>query len=282
MTSGQLAVPGPQAAYYSASALDSFVQGIYHPDLKTPFQLSAWFTNNASLLMHLNSVSDGSVMTVLVDGNTVFSTNLPNLDGTYNVDEEYNTNFSVNLPSGHHLITITNTGADWFYLDWVQLNQVLPATYLGNWQPSPDAIGLSGTRESLLYVIAPGVSFPANATTATLPVQHAQTVTLTNWPAGNFIAEWQQSGASDARLHRRPCCNRLSSAHAHAAGFSSSDGFQFRLNSETGGQYLIQKSSDLFNWTPFSGITNTTGTMILIDPSIETNTRSFFRAMKTN
>jgi hypothetical protein len=300
MTSGQVAVPGPQATYYSASALDSFVQGIYHPDLKTPFQLSAWFTNNASLVMHLNSVSDNSIMVVLVDGNTVFSTNLPNLDGTYNVNEEYNTNFTVNLPSGYHLITITNTGGDWFYLDWVQLNQVLPAAYSGNWQPSPDAIGLSGPRESLLYVVAPGVSFPANATTVTLPVQHAQTITLTNWPAGNFIAEWYDpaTAASLGLTQANTTNNNLvlsmpdftedlaaivySPPTLTALNFSSSNGFQFRLDSETGGQYLIQKSSDLLSWTSFLNVTNTDGAIILMDPSSETNSRSFFRAGKAD
>jgi hypothetical protein len=300
MTSGQVAVPGPQATYYSASALNSFVQGYYHPDLKTPFQLSAWFTNNASLVMHLNSVSDNSIMVVLVDGNTVFSTNLPNLDGTYNVNEEYNTNFTVNLPSGYHLITITNTGGDWFYLDWVQLNQVLPATYLGNWQPSPDAIGLSGPRESLLYVVAPDVSFPANATNATLPVQHAQTVILTNWPAGNFIAEWYDPATADSLglTQANTTNNNLvlsmpdftedvaaivySPPTLTALNFSSSNGFQFRLDSETGGQYLIQKSSDLLSWTSFLNVTNTDGAIILMDPSSETNSRSFFRAGKAD
>jgi hypothetical protein len=300
MTSGQMAVPGPQAAYYSAFALDSFVQGIWHADLKTPFQLSAWFTNNASLVMHLNSVSDGSIMVVLVDGTQLFSTNLPNLDGGYSVDEEYNLDIPVDLPGGHHLITITNAGDDWFDLDWVQLNQVLPATYSGNWQPSPDAIGLSGPRESLLYVVAPGVSFPANATTATLPVQHAQTVTLTNWPAGNFIAEWydpataaslgltQATTTNNSLVLSMPDFTEDLAAIVYAPptltalNFSSSNGFQFRLDSEPGGQYFIQKSSDLLSWISFLNVTNTNGTIILRDPSSETDSRSFFRARKAD
>jgi hypothetical protein len=103
--------------------------------------------------MHLNSVSHGSIMVVLADNTQLFSTNLPNLDGAYDVDEEYNTDISVNLPAGKHIITITNAGNDWFYLDWVQLNQVLPATYAANWQPSSEAIGMRGSHESLLYVV---------------------------------------------------------------------------------------------------------------------------------
>ncbi len=141
-------------------------------------------------MLHLNSVSDSATLVVRADNTVLYRTNLPNLDGGWNVNNEYNMDISVNLPSGKRLIEVTNAGGDWFYLDWVRLENVLPATYPGNWQPSPDAIGLRGQRESLLYVVAPGVSFPSSATNAALPVQHGQVVTLTNWPGGRFFAEW--------------------------------------------------------------------------------------------
>src|SRR5216117_2229091 len=140
--------------------------------------------------MHLNSVSDGAVLTVRVDGIETYRTNLPNLDSGYAVNNEYNVDISANLPVGNHLVEIRNTGSDWFYLDWVRLEQVLPATYPGGWEPSPSSIGLQGERESLLYVIAPGASFPAGATNSTLPLQQGKSVTLTNWPVGTFLAQW--------------------------------------------------------------------------------------------
>jgi hypothetical protein len=300
MTSGRLAVPGPTAVGYSASALESFVHGIYHPDLKTPFVMNAWLTNNARLVMHLNSVSDGSIMVVKVDGNTLLRTNLPNLDGTYNVNQEYNLDIPVNLPAGLHSIAITNTGNDWFYLDWVRVEQVLPATYAGNWAPSAAAIGLQGPHESLLYVVAPVLSFPANATTAPLPVQQGHTVTLTNWPTGKFIAEWYDP-ATAASLGTSPATTINGSLtlplpeytedlaaivypppQLAAAGSSSTNGFRFRLDSETGGHYLIQQSSDLITWLPFLDVTNTTGKIFLTDPSAGTNAQSFFQAFKAN
>jgi hypothetical protein len=40
------------------------------------------------------------------------------------------------------------------------------------------------------FFFSPDVSYPANATNATVPVPQAQTLTLTNWPPGQFIAEW--------------------------------------------------------------------------------------------
>ena len=300
LTPGQLAVPGPVAVGYSANVLEGFVHGIWHPDLKTPFVLNAWLTNNARLVMHLNSVSDGSIMAVRVDGATLYSTNLPNLDGTYNVNEEYNQDFPVSLPPGLHSIAVTNTGNDWFYLDWVRLEQVLPATYPGNWAPSADAIGLQGQHESLLYVVATGVSFPANATTATLPVQHAQTVTLTNWPAGSFIAEWYDPataasrGTSQATTQNGSLVLTLPDFAEDIAaivyppplltpvGISPATGFRFRLDSETGGHYLIQRSFNALNWLPFLDLTNSTGTILLSDPSAGTNAQSFFRAAKGN
>lgn len=280
--------------------LNCFVHGTSHANLKTPFQLSAWFTNNASLVIHLNSVSDGSIMVVRADGTQLFRTNLPNLDGGYSVDEEYNLDIPVNLPSGYHIITITNAGADWFCLDWVRLNQVLPATYSGNWQPSPNAIGLTGPRESLLYVVAPGVSFPANATNATLPPQHALTVTATNWPSGPFVVEWYDPatskflGLGQASTVNHSIALSLPDFTEDLAaivyppprlasdGFSPTNGFRFRLDSETGGRYLIQNSSNLVYWAPFQEVTNTAGTVMLADPGGGANARSFYRAAKAN
>jgi hypothetical protein len=144
------------------------------------------------------------------------------------------------------------------------------------------------------------VSFPANATTAPLPVQHAQSVTLTNWPAGSFIAEWYDPataaslGNSQAITSNGNLALALPDYTEDIAAImyppprltpmdvSSTYGFQFQLDSETGGHYLIQKSFDLVSWLPFLDVTNTTGTIILTDPSAGTNAQSFFRASKVN
>ncbi|HVU27333.1 MAG TPA: DUF5060 domain-containing protein [Verrucomicrobiae bacterium] len=296
---GPLAVPGIVAANYSATALNSYVQGMWHPDLKTPFQMNAWFTNNAQLVMHLNSVSDGAIMAVLVDGIQIFSTNLPNLDGTYSVNEEYDTNISVNLPVGKHTITVTNTGDDWFYLDWVQLNQVLPATYTGNWQPSLNTIGLRGAHESLLYVVSPDATFPAGATVQTLPLQHGQTVTMTNWPPGEFFAEWYNPadatlvGMTEAVATNGSLTLTLPDFSEDLAGIvyppptlfvsrASTGGIlEMQLDSETGGRYFIEESTDLSHWTTLFSVTNVTG-MLTFQDSIQSNNSCLFYRARQN
>ena len=296
LVSGQVAVPNAAAVGNSAAALDGFVHGIYHADLKTPFRLSAWFTNNAQLVMHLNSVSDASIMVVLADNTQLFSTNLPNLDGTYAVDEEYNTNITVNLPAGKHVITITNAGGDWFYLDWVQLNQVLPSTYTGNWQPSQQAIGLRGTHEALLYVVSPNAAFPAGGTTATLPLQSGQTVTITNWPPGRYLADWYDpatgtnAGFSQAATTNGSLVLPLPNFSEDLAGIvyppptlaalgTNNPGlFQMRLNSETGGRYVIEQSTNLLDWASLFSVTNDSGSLVLTVPGAGAGPRIFYRA----
>lgn len=296
MVGGRLAIPNMQAAAASAGLLESFVQGSSHANLQTPFVLSAWFTNGASLVMHLNSVSWGATMEVLVDGSIVLRTNLPNLDNNDIVDEEYNTNFTVNIPSGLHSITITNPGADWYYLDWVQLNQVLPSTYPGNWQPSPSAIGLSGLHESLLYVVAPDAVFPGGATNVSLPAQLGGSLVLTNWPPGVWYADWYDP-ASASSLGRTQGITTNGTLNLALPSFSvdltgilyppptlsspmlnTNRIFQFQLNSETGGRYTIERSTDLYTWTPFLVVTNFQGACIVADPEPLVNAVRFFRA----
>ncbi|HEY9171879.1 MAG TPA: hypothetical protein VI136_06310 [Verrucomicrobiae bacterium] len=285
MLPGQLAVPDAGAASYSVSTLNSFVHGTSHADLRIPFRLSAWFTNNARLVMHLNSVSWNSSLAVRVDGAQLYRTNLPNLDGGYSVNNEYNLDLTVNLPTGRRLVEIINLGGDWFYLDWVRLERVLPAAYTNDWQPPCEAIGLTGPREALLYVVAPGTAFPGSATNASLPLLQDQTITITNWPAGEVFAEWYdpatagfvgrtRAATADGalRLALPPFQADLAGilhgpARLAPRGFGATGDFQFQLDSETGGRYLIETSTNLADWFAFLALTNSTGTTALADPA---------------
>jgi hypothetical protein len=188
-----MAVPDAWSALESPGLLNSFVQGTGHPELRIPFRLSAWFDTNASLTLHVNSVSDGAVVNVRVDGASVFTRSLPNLDGTYQVNNEYNTNLVVALPAGKRLVEVRNAGGDWYYLDWVALSNVLTATYQAGWTPEPVAIGVKGEGETLMYVANPLLKYPARVTNTVLPIVRDASVTLSNWPSGTHHALWYQA-----------------------------------------------------------------------------------------
>lgn len=292
--SGRLAVTSPQSVEYAGTSLNSFVQGAWQPTLQAPFALNAWFTNNARVVIHLNSVSISANLTVLLDGSRLYSTNLPNIDGLNDVNNEYDLDIPLNLPAGKHPIQITNTANGWVYLDRVRLEQVLPSTYTNNWQPSPAAIGLRGPHESLLYVVAPWVSFSGSSTNAVLSLQHGQSVILTNWPPGKFVADWYDpltgtnAGYTRAVTTNGSLTLPLPDFSEDLAGVvhppptltalsvEPSGGFEFRLDSEAGGNYLIQKSTNLSTWQDFEPVTNDTGTLLLFDPF--TSPEAFFRA----
>ncbi|MCB1127024.1 MAG: DUF5060 domain-containing protein, partial [Verrucomicrobiae bacterium] len=153
--SGKLAIATSDSATESAAQLNAFVHGTSHAELRMPFQISAWLGGNARLVLHLNSVSSGAILSVLVDGEESLRRSLPNKDGSYAVNNEYDEDIAVALPAGKHLIEVRNAGADWFYLDWVRLEQVRPATHADGWTPQPVVCGLQGPGELLLYLVNP-------------------------------------------------------------------------------------------------------------------------------
>ncbi len=295
---GQLALATPLSATLAPSALNAFVQGATHPDLRLPFRIAAWLGTNAQLVLHLNSVSDGAIMGVLVDGQSMFSQSVPNRDGLHDVNNEYNQDFTVALPAGKHLIEIKNLGADWFYLDWVRLTGVLPAQYPGGWQPSPVAAGVTGERETLVYVVNPAISFPANATNPAVDPWRGGALLLTNVPAGRYQALWYdprtgqplgQTIATNAGAvlvvplpdFSEDLAGRLLPAHAFslrspAAGPAGS--FLAALQGDASLVYQIETSRDLTAWTPLLQLTNSTPATDFSDPAAAAFERRFYRA----
>jgi hypothetical protein len=295
MLPGQLAVADTTAANYSTSAFDGFVHGTSHPEYRIPFRLNVWLTNNARLILHLNSVSSGPSLAVRADGSQLYRTNLPNLDGGYAVNNEYDIDLAVNLPAGKRIIDIVNLGQDWFFLDWVRFEGVVPAAYASNWQPPCEPIGLTGPHESLVYLVAPGVGFPGSATNAVLPLQHGQSITLTNWLAGDFIAEWYDpltaslAGYTQATTTNRSLTLPLPDFREDLAGLiyrppslralgkGPSGGFQVQVDSETGGRYWLESSSNLVDWLSIQAFTNASGATALTAPDAGLGGTRFYR-----
>lgn len=266
--SGRLAIASPVAAGHAARHLNAFVHGSAHSDLRRPFVLDAWFGGSARMVMHLNSVSAGAVLAVYVDGARVFQRSLPNKDGGWNVNNEYNEDISVELPEGHHRVEIRNLGSDWFNLDWVRLESVRPAAYAGGWQPAPAITGIQRGGEVLLYAVAPGVEYPSQATEATLPECRGATLTISNLPAGDYAVMWfhpkdgteagRGKATADASGVLRvgiPDFREDLVAHVFTPptlrpeGVSPDGAFFYRSEGARVGEFAVEASADLREWS---------------------------------
>jgi hypothetical protein len=131
-----------------------------------------------------------------------------------------------------------------------------------------------------------------------LPLQQAQSVTLTNWPAGRFYGEWYDPATASPRgLTQAVATNGTLTLPLPAftedlaglvypppqfsyATISSSADVRLIFNSETGGKYFLEMSPDLSNWTTLLTLTNVLGTTNLILPGAATNAAAFFRARR--
>lgn len=262
---GTLGVADPETAVESEGLFNGFVHGTAHPELRLPFRLHLWCGTNATLTLHLNSVSDGAVMRVLVDNVTRWSQPVSNRDGTWQVNNEYNTNFTVNLPEGRHLVEVRNAGGDWFFLDWVELVGVLPASYAEGWAPALVATGIRGPAESLVYVANPRLKYPARVTDAALAPVQGRTLTLSNWPAATFGAEWfdARTGAALGRTRAAADLGTLALplpefsedivgriVEAPRLSLQSNTGqLMLTATAATGLQWLLEQSDDLTHWT---------------------------------
>jgi hypothetical protein len=160
---------------------------------------------------------------------------------------------------------------------------------------STTALGQAGSHESLVYLVAADVTWPTGGTNATLPVQQAQWLTLTNWPAGTYYAEWYDPttgllvGNSPAKTINGGLTLPLPDYTVDLAGIfyppptltaaavGRGGNFQFTLASETGGIYNVGKSSDLLHWTNFLTVTNTLGITTVTDQSAPAGHVEFYR-----
>jgi len=148
-------------------------------------------------------------------------------------------------------------------------------------------------------VVAPGVSFSGSSTNAVLPRQHGQSLTLTNWPPGKYFADWSDpltgtnAGSTQASTTNGTLTLPLPDFSEDLAGvvhppatltalaIGPAGTSQFRLDSETGGNYLIQKSPDLLTWLDFVGVSNSTGTLSLSNSIAGAASQAFYRAVQS-
>jgi hypothetical protein len=295
---GQFALANALGAGSAGSYLNAFVHGTGHPELKVPLRVQVWLGAGARLVLHVNSVSDGARMGVLVDGVKVLDQNLPNLDGTYQVNNEYNRDYAVTLAAGKHLVEVRNLGGDWFYLDWLRFEQVLPAAYTGDWQPSPVACGLKGMRETLVYAVSPAASFPVQATNTVIDPWRGGAVVLTNQAAGRYQASWFDpatgavvgestgevvAGVLSLRLpdFREDLFGRVrvvGEVRVEPVRWGGASGFEGRVVGPAERSYWIETWGGTGPWESLLLVTNVDGAATFADAGAARVSRRFYRA----
>src|SRR5690606_22833377 len=101
-----------------------------------------------------------------------------------------NQDFSADLAPGRHTIEIANEGAERLHLASIRLQGIRPASFAGGWNYRPESFGLRRGDRAAVYVAAPAAVAPAGAIRFQPPLVSGETVTLTDWPAGRFVAHW--------------------------------------------------------------------------------------------
>jgi hypothetical protein len=202
------AVSSPLAAQRSSEVLSAFLQGAAHAARRRPIRVSAWFGEKAKLTLHVNSVASEAELVVRIDGAEALREKIADRDGTAQANNQINRDYAVEVPAARHLLEVGNDGRDWLFLDSLRLDAVRPSALAGGWQYRPAAVGLQNGSRALLYVCSPEVVYPAGARRFNPPVETGATVTLQNWPAGRFRAQWidprtgaavgETEGATDA------------------------------------------------------------------------------------
>ncbi|RYX81336.1 hypothetical protein EON83_24410 [bacterium] len=173
--------------------ISGYIHGRSKPELRTPFIIEANLGEGAKLVLHLNSVANDPTLVVAQNGKPIFERKLPNKDGIWERNNEYNEDITVPLQSGRSTIEILNGGEDWFFLDWVRVEGVLPSNNATTTSAIPlEHYLLSDGKNRLLWVVDNRYVWPRHRTQIAIPVEGAK-IQLKNWPTGRWNIEWWQT-----------------------------------------------------------------------------------------
>jgi len=121
----------PWGEVTNSSEVPTFVQGKYHENLRIEPKFKAKFFKEGKFVVHVNSVATGgATLDIYLDGVKILSKSLPDKDGKNDgFANEYNEDFSIDVPQGVHEIKVSNSGSDWFTVDYFELENVLLVPY---------------------------------------------------------------------------------------------------------------------------------------------------------
>ena len=207
--SGVAAIASPLAAERTSEYLSTYLRGTSEPARHRPIVLSAQFGPGAQLIFHVDSVASDAELAVKIDGTEVWRELIKDKDGKAQANNrEIDREFLINVPAGRHRIELANLGRDWAYVDAVRLQNVRVSEFAGGWHYGPEAMGLRSGAKAVLYAYSPWIAFPAGAHRDNAPWQTGGILTLKNWPAGHFHAQWfdpqtgREVATSEATSHK--------------------------------------------------------------------------------
>ncbi len=176
------------------ATLNGFINGSQKRDLQTPFRITSWLGDSARLVLHLNSVANEAALGVRHNGREIFRRALPNKDGGWERNNEYNEDIAVPLPAGRAEIEVLNPGGDWAYLDWVRLENALPAQTRGSSAAPLEVLALSdnGHQTILVWALDPDFNWPRGAAAPAETVRGGS-LTLHGLADGRYQAQWRDT-----------------------------------------------------------------------------------------
>lgn len=178
--------------------VSGYIHGRSKPELRTPFTIQANLGAGAKLTLHLNSVANDPTLIVSQNGKQIFERKLPNKDGGWQINKEYDEDIIVPLEAGRSTIEISNGGEDWLFLDWVRVEGALQSKDETTMSAIPlEHYILSDGRTRLLWVVDSRYSWPQHRTQTAVTIEGAK-ISLKNWPNGRWNVEWWQTSTGQS------------------------------------------------------------------------------------
>jgi len=110
----------PSGAVAEAWALNGFLQGNLHTELRNPPTFIVHMPQGGALRVHVRAVATlGATLQSVVDGCVTTTVDLPDRDGKNDGSaREYDRTLDFPVPAGRHRVTLQNVGGDWATISW--------------------------------------------------------------------------------------------------------------------------------------------------------------------
>lgn len=152
-------------------------------------EISGQWGNDAGLTVHFRGVLGAPAILGRIDDREVtrlsINTPRPSLPYRQPVDQT----MVVPVPAGEHRVRLEIAGAGAAAIDRCSVKSLVtsPGDSAGF---GPEAVALRQDDRAIVYVVSPGMVYPAGALLGKGVVQQGHQAVLRDWPAGTFKAEW--------------------------------------------------------------------------------------------